>query len=106
VAAQGNAVAYRVAMIALGVGSVPFWYLAYRVRLVPRILAALGVAGYAVFATGYVLDLLGLDVGLITAIPGGIFEVAVALWLILKGFSAPVREPRPDAGPAMLAPSR
>lgn len=88
VAGQGNAIAYRVAMIALGIGSVPFWYLAYRARLIPRILAALGVAGYAIFSTGYALDILGLDVGLLLAIPGGLFEVAVAIWLIARGFNA------------------
>jgi hypothetical protein len=105
VAAQGNAVAYRIAMIALGLGSVPFWYLAYRVRLIPRALAALGVAGYAIFFTGYALDLLGLDVGLILAIPGGLFEVAVALWLIVRGFSIPDVESQPEAANTVLAPS-
>jgi hypothetical protein len=89
IAGQGNAVAYRIAMIALGVGSVPFWYLAYRARLVPRVLAALGMAGYAIFLTGYTLDILGLDVGLVLAIPGGLFEVTVAVWLIARGFSSP-----------------
>ena len=105
VAVQGNAIAYRVAMIALGIGSVPFWYLAYRVRLVPRVLAALGMAGYAIFSTGYALDLLGLDVGLLAAIPGGIFEVAVALWLIVKGFSVPDLDAQRGPENAVLAPS-
>lgn len=89
VAGQGNAIAYRIAMIALGIGSVPFWYLAYRVRLIPRVLAALGIAGYAIFSTGYALDILGLDAGLLLAIPGGLFEVALAIWLISRGFSSP-----------------
>lgn len=89
VAGQGNAIAYRIAMIALGIGSVPFWYLAYRVRLIPRVLAALGIAGYAIFSTGYALDILGLDAGLLLAIPGGLFEVALAIWLIARGFSLP-----------------
>ena len=106
VAEQGNAIAYRIAMMALGVGSVPFWYLAYRVRLIPRVLAALGIAGYAIFFTGYALDLLGLDAGLLLAIPGGLFEVAVALWLIVKGFSAPDVDSQPEAATAALAPAR
>jgi hypothetical protein len=89
VAGQGNAIAYRIAMIALGIGSVPFWYLAYRVRLIPRVLAALGIAGYAIFSTGYALDILGLDVGLLLAIPGGLFEIALAVRLIARGFSSP-----------------
>ena len=106
VAEQGNAIAYRIAMMALGIGSVPFWYLAYRVRLIPRVLAALGMAGYAIFFTGYALDLLGLDVGLLAAIPGGLFEIAVALWLIVKGFSVPDVDAQPEAANVVLAPSR
>ena len=106
VAEQGNAIAYRIAMMALGIGSVPFWYLAYRVRLIPRILAALGMAGYAIFFTGYALDILGLDVGLLLAIPGGLFEIAVALWLIVKGFSVPGVDSQLEAASAVLAPSR
>ena len=106
VAQQGNAAAYRIAMMALGIGSVPFWYLAYRVRLIPRVLAALGMAGYAIFFTGYALDLLGFDVGLFFAIPGGLFEIAVALWLIIKGFSVPDVDSQPEVANAVLAPSR
>lgn len=106
VAEQGNAIAYRIAMMALGVGSVPFWYFAYRVRLIPRVLAAWGVVGYAIFFTGYALDLIGLNVGLLLAIPGGLFEVAVALWLIVKGFSVPDADTQPGVVNPVLLPSR
>lgn len=105
VAAQGNGVAYRVAMIALGIGSVPFWLVAYRVGLVPRALAAFGVAGYAIFCTGYGLDILGLEVGLLLAIPGGLFEVAVAIWLIVRGFGTPSTAPIHDRAGTMAVAS-
>jgi len=87
-AIQGNASAYQVAMVALGIGSVPFWYLFYRARLVPRLLAAWGIVGYAVFVAGSVAELRGLEVGLLLSLPAGLFEVAVGIWLIVKGFSA------------------
>lgn len=90
----GNQVAYQTAMIALGLGSIPFWYVVQRVGLLPPWLALAGVAGYAIFAAGAVLEIFGLRIGLYLAIPGGLFEVAVALWLIIRGFQT-VREGQP-----------
>lgn len=84
----GNQVAYQTAMIALGLGSIPFWYVVHRARLLPAWLALAGVAGYAIFATGALLEIFGLRIGLFLAIPGGLFEVVLAVWLIVRGFDA------------------
>ena len=100
---QGNFYAYQVAMIALGLGSLPFWYLFYRSGLVPRFLAAWGIVGYAIFATGAVLEILGLEVGLILSIPGGLFEASLGIWLIVKGFSSSVAASRTNSAPASMA---
>lgn len=102
-ASEANVYAYQVAMIGLGVGSVPFWYLIYRSRLIPRPLAALGIVGYAIFASGAVLEVLGLEVGLILSIPGALFEVGVAIWLIARGFSSPVASSRTAPVDASMA---
>ena len=93
VALEGTLFAYQVAMIGLGVGSIPLWLLAYRTRLVPRTLAALGILGYGGFAIGAGLEMVGIQVGLLLSIPGGLFEVAVAIWLIARGFSTASVEP-------------
>ena len=90
---EANDTAYQMAMIALGVGSLPLWALVYRARLVPRPLALWGIVGYGVFLVGAVLEILGLEAGLILSIPGGLFEVALALWLIARGFSVPLTAP-------------
>jgi hypothetical protein len=100
---QANFFAYQVAMIGLGVGSIPFWYLVFRARLVPRALAAFGVIGYAIFATGAVLEILGVEVGLLLSIPGGLFEVAVAAWLIVKGFTTPMAASRSASADTSMA---
>lgn len=100
---EANDTAYQIAMVALGAGSVPLWYLAYRARLVPRPLALWGVVGYAVFLVGAVLEILGLEVGLILSVPGGLFEVVLAIWLIARGFSAPVTAPRAGRADASVA---
>jgi hypothetical protein len=62
------------------------WFL-FRAHLVPRTLAAWGVAGYAIHLTGAIAEIFGIHVGLLLSLPGGGFEVAVAVWLIAKGFN-------------------
>ena len=100
---QGNDFAYQVAMIALGLGSVPFWYLFYRSGLVPRFLAAWGLIGYAIFAGGAVLEILGLEVGLILSVPAGLFEMTLGIWLIVRGFGPAVTESRTGSATAPMA---
>jgi hypothetical protein len=41
------------------------------------------------------LQLVGLDVGLVFSIPGGLFEIALGLILIACGFKAPAATPPP-----------
>jgi hypothetical protein len=81
--------AYSAAMLALGIGSIPFCLALRRQRLVPARLALAGVAGYAVLATGAALEIAGLRVGSLLAVPGGLFELALALTLLVRGL--PVR---------------
>ncbi len=84
-----NFLAYNGAMVALGLGSIVFCVAMLRSGLVPRFLAVWGVVGYAFFATGSVLELLGVSgAGVVSAIPGGLFEVFFGVWLIVKGFGA------------------
>jgi len=89
--ARANFLAYNVAMAGLGIGSLFFCAALYRSRLVPRFLAAWGFVGYACFAAGCILELAGVaGAGLISTIPGGLFELFFAVWLIARGFSASV----------------
>lgn len=88
--ASANLLAYTVAMAGLGIGSLFFCAALYRSNLVPRFLAVWGIVGYASLATGYVLELGGLaGAGLISTIPGGLFELFFAVWILVRGF-APV----------------
>jgi hypothetical protein len=84
--AEGNDIAYTVAMLILGVGSVPVCYALRMDRIVPGRLAVWGMVGYALLASGALLELLGFGVGLVFSIPGGLFEVAFGLILIARGF--------------------
>lgn len=64
----------------------------YRSRLIPRPLAVLGLIGYPVLLVGAVLDMFSLTdvtqgVGLLAVVPGGLFELILPMWLIVKGFN-------------------
>jgi hypothetical protein len=55
-------------------------------KLVPKFLSVWGLIGYAIFFLGAVLEILGFKgVGLVLCIPGGLFEIFLAGWLIVKG---------------------
>lgn len=89
--ASANVIAYNIAMAGLGLGSLFFCVALYASRMVPRFLAVWGFVGYASFAAGSMLELAGVaGAGLISAIPGGLFEISFAIWLIARGFRTTV----------------
>ncbi len=83
---QANTMAYQIAMLSLGLASLFLCALLFRTRLIPRFLAVWGFAGYAIFMTGAIAEIFGLPIGVLLSVPGGLFELAVGLWLIFKGF--------------------
>ena len=85
-ALQWNAVAYQVGELSLGIGCLFLCILLLRTRLIPRFLAAWGLIGYLALATGAVLEILGAHVSLALSIPGGLWEVTLGIWLLVKGF--------------------
>src|SRR3954452_21921936 len=70
-AIHANSVFYNVAEAGLAIGSLFFCALLFRTGLVPRFLAAWGFIGYACFAGGTLLELLGVTgAALVGAMPG------------------------------------
>jgi MFS family permease len=97
-AIDANAAFYNVAEAGLGIGSIFFCALLFRTGLVPRWLAAWGFIGYACFAVGNLLELFGVaGAALVAAIPGGLFELTFAIWLIARGFARTASVVRPRA---------
>ncbi len=87
--ADTNVLAYNIAMAGLGIASLFFCVALYRSGLVPRPLAVWGFVGYASFAAGCVLELAGVaGVGLVSTVPGGLFEITFAIWLLARGFGS------------------
>jgi hypothetical protein len=87
--------AYEFAMITVGVAGLILCFIFYRAQLVPRLLAVWGLIGYAILLLGSVLQVLGLNLSSIQAIPGGLWELFIGVWLIAKGFNSPPVPPEP-----------
>ena len=93
-AIDANSVFCNVAEAGLGIGSLFFCALLFRTGLVPRFLAVWGFIGYACIAGGTLLELFGVaGAGLVGAIPGGLFELTFAIWLIARGFASTATVP-------------
>ena len=84
---KANLYAYEFAMITVGVAGLILCSMFYRTQLVPRLLAVWGLIGYAILLLGSVLQVLGFNLNSIQAIPGGLWELFIGVWLIAKGFS-------------------
>jgi hypothetical protein len=80
--------AYEFAMITVGVAGLILCHAFYRSQLIPRLLAVWGLIGYAILLSGSVLQVLGFNLNSIQAIPGGLWEVFIGVWLIIKGFNS------------------
>jgi hypothetical protein len=85
-AVQSNTMAYQIAEMMLALGCIFLCSLLFRARLIPRFAAMWGVIGYAILMTGSIAEIFGIRIGLVSSIPGGLFELALAFWLLIKGF--------------------
>ncbi|MFD3542575.1 DUF4386 domain-containing protein [Streptomyces sp. NPDC058662] len=77
--------------IALGLNTVLLAYLAYRARLVPRFIAVLGLVGGPLICASAVAVMFGAyeqlsAAGAAAALPVFAWELALAGWLIVRGF--------------------
>src|SRR6266508_4144216 len=85
--AQAQLYAYEIGMSALGLAGLMLCYTLYRATLVPRWLAVWGLLGYAIILCGMVSAVMGSGLVDISSIAGGLWEVVVGVWLIVKGFN-------------------
>jgi hypothetical protein len=83
---EANGMAYQVGQMTLGVGATVLCVILFRTRLVPRWLAVAGLIGYPLHALGTVAEVFGVHVGLYFTMPGFFFELALPIWLLVKGF--------------------
>ncbi len=86
---QGQLYAYQLGMSTLGVSGLMLCYTLYKAKLVPRVLALWGLIGYAIIFLGMISEIMGSGLGLASSLPGGLWEIFIGVWLIVKGFNAP-----------------
>ena len=84
---EANSMAYHIGQATLAGGAAFLSVLLYRARLLPRFLAAWGLVGYIIHAAGAIAEIFGYPVSLVLLVPGMMFELALPLWLIFKGFN-------------------
>jgi hypothetical protein len=104
---EANLYAYELGMIAVGVAGLILCSMFHRTQLVPRLLAVWGLIGYSVLLGGSVLQVLGFNLNSIQAIPGGLWELFIGVWLIAKGFNTPSHlpfEPTTSSTTTVVAP--
>ena len=94
-AVESNAIAYQVAEMTLALGCLFLFALLFRSRLIPRFLSVWGLAGYGILLAGSIAEICGLHVATILSIPGGLLELALALWLLVRGFAPQAYDPIP-----------
>jgi hypothetical protein len=85
---KGNFFSYQTGMVIWGLGGLIFCYLLYLSRIVPGLLAVWGFIGYIIFITGSMLAIFGYSVDIPLEIPGGLFEIFLSIWLIVRGFNS------------------
>ena len=85
--ADSGALYYRAAMIGLAIGSLPLLAVLTRVEQMPSWLGRFGFVGYLALICGIAADGYGaVEFGIFLMIPGALFEVTFAFWLIIYGF--------------------
>jgi hypothetical protein len=86
---QGQLYVYEIGMSTLGVSGLLLCYTLYQAKLLPRWLAVWGLVGYAIILCGMLSALMGSGLGDLSSLPGGLWEMFVGVWLIVKGFNSP-----------------
>ena len=86
VSVQASQYAYQIGMSAVGLSGLILNFVFLRAKLVPRWIAIWGLVGYATILFGMLSAIMGSGLGDVSSIPGGLWEVFIGAWLMVKGF--------------------
>ena len=76
---------YFLHMLPYTTGATMFYYLFYKSGYIPRVLNLLGLIAAPLAFIGTLFDHLGFDVPLFVFVPNMPFDLAIGLWLMVKG---------------------
>ncbi len=86
---KANFLSYQIGMAIWGIGGLLFCYLMGKLNRIPRVFVIWGLIGYVIFIAGTFAELFGIKIGVLLSMPGGLFEITLSIWLIVKGFKEP-----------------
>lgn len=81
---QANFFSYQFGMAIWVIGGMMMCYMLLSRPLLPLFFPYWGLIGYFVFLIGCLLEIFNMPYGLYFSIPGGLFEIVISIWLILK----------------------
>lgn len=86
---SGGTYAYHIGMALWSLGGMMFCVVLFQSRLIPRVMSVWGMVGYLVLVSGSISELFEHSdmVETLSVVPGGLFEITLSLWLIIKGFN-------------------
>jgi len=86
---KGSFFSYHMGMALWSIGGLMFVSVLYTSKLIPRAMSVWGIVGYIVLLSGSISEMLAHNdiVEIVSVIPGGLFEITLSVWLIVKGFN-------------------
>ena len=79
---------YSVLMVFFCIGGILFYYLFFKSKYVPVVLSLWGLIAASLGLIGTLFEIFGFDVPLYVFLPILPFELAIGVWLIIKGFNS------------------
>jgi hypothetical protein len=87
------------ARIFASLAAVPFYYLLFQTKLLPRWISIWGLIGAPLYFASGLLPMFGIDplspLLIVLFLPAGLLEMVLAVWLIVKGFNQTSIAPGP-----------
>lgn len=86
---SGGTNSYHIGMTLWSLGGMMFCIVLFQSKLIPRVMSVWGMIGYVVLIAGSTSELYEHNnmVESLSIIPGGLFEITLSTWLIIRGFS-------------------